>query len=221
MAKLYHRPEWKLFRDQIIEHDGGVCQVCKRRESDGIILQVHHKVYHPGVLPWDYDPRECETLCMFHHAEHHEKVRPSYGWDFVKEDDLGDLEGTCEACGTSIRYVFHIDHPRWDPMAVGTNCCDRMTGTRTASELRLKSDRKQRFLGSDNWREINGVHSIERMKMVFEIHQDGRGFFVRFLDQNGRNRFSNLDAAKDGLFTLIDSGDALRFKTKHQKKYKA
>lgn len=218
MAKLYHRPEWLAFRAQIIEHDGAICQICKRGLSDGVTLQVHHMVYHRGMLPWDYDPRECQTLCMYHHAERHGKVRPSDGWDFLMEDDLGDLVGSCEACGTSIRYVFHIDHPRWDSMAVGTNCCDRMTGTRTASDLRLKADRRQRFLTSDNWEVVDGGLKIKRMKMNFEILRDDRGFLIQFLGQVGKSRFENLDAAKDGLFNLIDSGDAKRFKAKRKKK---
>jgi len=220
MKNLHHRPEWRAFRALIVEHDGGVCQICKRGPSDGVILQVHHKVYHKGRLPWDYDPSDCQTLCKLHHAEFHEKIRPSTGWDLVLEDDLGGLDGVCEACGTGIRYVFHIDHPRWHPLAVGTYCCDRLTGTTDASESRLKAERKERFLNSDNWKDTNGIHSIERMKMNFLIRKDSRGHFIHFMGVDGRTRFPSLDQAKDGLFHLIDSGDARRFKNKTRKEAK-
>lgn len=106
-------------------------------------------------------------------------------------------------------------------MAVGTYCCDRLTGTTDASESRLKAERKQRFLESDNWKDTNGILSIERMKKNFVIREDSKGHFIHFMAVDGRTRFASLDEAKDGLFQFIDSGDARRFKNKKRKEANA
>jgi hypothetical protein len=118
--KQYRKNDWAVFRKEIIELDGGVCKKCNRSESDGVILQVHHKEYIRGKLPWEYPYQMCETLCKGCHAEEHGRVPPKSGWEYCGSNDLGDLNGTCELCGTSIRYVFYVSHEKWPTLEVGT-----------------------------------------------------------------------------------------------------
>jgi len=103
----YRRKEWKKFRESVIESDGGKCVHCGRGEDEAV-LQVHHKRYIKGRLPWEYGTKDCETLCKGCHAELHGLIKPRSGWDYLWDEDLDDLSGTCQNCGTSIRYVFHI-----------------------------------------------------------------------------------------------------------------
>lgn len=217
-GKLYQRKEWKEFAESIIELDAGCCQICNRSRENGIILQVHHKIYHLGLMPWEYDPKDCQTLCQYHHAEIHGKVIPDTGWNFLGSDDLGDLIGECEACGNALRYLYYISHPKWESLAVGTDCCDRMTGTRTASELRKKNDRKERFIHSPKWRcDANrDLWTINSMKMEFAIgyETDSQLYYIQFLEQKGNKRFASLNLAKEKVHELIDSGDAARFSRK-------
>ncbi|MFN3195275.1 MAG: HNH endonuclease [Chlorobiota bacterium] len=117
----YLKKEWKKFRESVIESDGGKCVQCGRGEDEAV-LQVHHKRYIKGRLPWQYGTKDCETLCKGCHAELHGHIKPRSGWDYLWDDDLGDLSGTCQNCGTSIRYVFHIGHEKWGFMEVGTHC---------------------------------------------------------------------------------------------------
>ncbi len=39
---LYHKTEWKKFRDEVIELDGYKCKDCGRTSKE-VVLQVHHK----------------------------------------------------------------------------------------------------------------------------------------------------------------------------------
>ncbi len=216
MSRLDHRPEWQVFRRAIIEHDEGVCQMCERPGGDGVILQIHHKVYQPGRLPWLYDPRDCETLCKGCHAQKHGKIPPSSEWDFLFEEDLGDLAGECEYCGTEIRYVYYIHHPRWETLAVGTDCCDRLTGSDVAITHRRMLDRRTRFLKSSKWRREGATWRITRMHMDFVVDHDNRGWLICFMGRRGRKRYDSLKAVKEALFKFIDTGGARKFKLEHE-----
>lgn len=72
--EFYHSQEWHEVRQQVLERDMYLCQVCKR---NGIIKQgntVHHIVH----LKDDWDKRadldNLETICpQCHNKEHEEK----------------------------------------------------------------------------------------------------------------------------------------------------
>jgi hypothetical protein len=217
MKRDYQRPEWKAFSTAIIEHDGGRCQHCRRTERDGVILQVHHTIYRPGLLLWEYPPADCLTLCKGCHAKEHGKIRPSTGWSLLAHDDLGELSGECELCNTALRYEFHIEHPSWFSMIVGTDCCDKLTGTEAASEIRTKDERHKRFLKSTRWKpNLKGVE-IRQMKMDFEIRNDAAGYFIYFVGKIGPKRFRTVDQAKSFIFDFVESGDAAKYHRKHSK----
>ena len=144
--KLYRNEKWFTFRKEIIELDGHACTDCGRTDKE-VILQVHHKKYIKGRLPWEYAPTDCETLCKGCHAREHGEIMPNLGWDLVFQEDLGEISGTCELCGASLRHVFFIQHRSWEPMVVGTNCCDSLTENE-ATKFNKKLERKKRFVSS-------------------------------------------------------------------------
>ena len=59
-AELLRKPEWQKKRLEIMQRDDFTCQYCGCKERE---LQVHHRVYHKGAKPWEYDNRELITLC--------------------------------------------------------------------------------------------------------------------------------------------------------------
>jgi len=216
MKRDYQKPEWKDYRDTIIAHDGGRCQHCSRTTKEGVILQVHHKVYHSGLLLWEYPPIDCMTLCRGCHLKEHGKIRPSSGWILSSHEDLGELAGECEVCGTALRYEFHVEHPHWFSMIVGTDCCDRLMESNVATCIRRQNERLTRFIKSDRWRNTSKGIEIRQMKMDFLIDSDAKGYFIVFEKVCGKKRFSTIEDAKVTLFNLIETGGASDFYKKHK-----
>lgn len=99
--KGYTKADWHAFRADMIKLHGGRCLTCGRGEPE-VVLQVHHKHYVAGRLPWQYSFDECEVLCRGCHGREHGKLRPSFGWTCQGYSDLGDLVGTCDLCGTGL-----------------------------------------------------------------------------------------------------------------------
>ncbi len=210
MINFYRHKEWHEFRAEIIEADGNACTECGRGK-DEVVLQVHHKVYYSGKLPWEYAQKDCETLCSGCHAKHHGKIKPSNGWDLLFEDDLGDLIGECQFCSTALRYEFHIHHPHWEPMVVGTDCCDRLTGTSQASDYRKLLERKERFLSSPKWKYSPFGIGMKKRGKVIEIREENKKFQICINKTLGKRRFSNLNDAKSLVFDLIENGEINKF----------
>ncbi|MFG0583988.1 HNH endonuclease [Pseudomonas sp. zjy_9] len=211
MVNLYADKKWAAFRERVIALDGGECVVCNRSRSDGVVLQVHHKRYISGRKPWEYDTFDCETLCRGCHAREHGEIMPDTGWDYVGEDDLGELVGNCELCDTAIRYVHYVQHMHWEQMGVGTDCCDRLTGTKEASEAKLRMGRFKRFMSPERWsldsggqkttyKGFNAVVVVERGVCKLQIN----GIV-------GSKQHESLAAAQSYLFDFIDEGEAKDF----------
>jgi HNH endonuclease len=211
MENQYRDKRWIKFCEELIELDGGACVRCGRTREDGAILQVHHKQYLSGKLPWEYPFELCETLCKRCHAEEHGKIRPETGWEFVGADDLGDLCGNCERCGTEIRHVFLVQHPEWAPMAVGTVCCDNLTGSAIASEKRKHNDRLKRFMRSKRWSEEGGRHLIRQKQFNIQIIPEAGEYRIIINNKKGSQLYPSLEAAKTRVFDFIESGEADKF----------
>jgi hypothetical protein len=209
--KNYRKSEWNTFREEVIELDGGVCQQCHRSEKDGIVLQVHHKEYLAGKLPWEYPYGLCETLCKGCHAAEHGIIPPKSNWEYCGDVDLGDLTGTCELCGSSLRYEFYVFHAKWPTLSVGTICCDTLTGTETASTLRRKIDRKGKFIKSPRWKEeSNGNLNIKQKGVSVVIFQEDSGFRLQLNEITGK-LYETETMAMERAFEFIDSGEAEEF----------
>lgn len=111
MVNPYRHADWLAFRAGVIRLDDGRCVRCFRGVGDGAILQVHRREYFSGRLPWEYALSDGETPCKGCHAEEYGHIMPRWGWALIGTDDLGDLSGECELCGTELRYTFAILHP--------------------------------------------------------------------------------------------------------------
>lgn len=178
-----HRKKWLKFREEVLEQDNYTCVRCGRSRSSGAILQVHHRQYLPNTPSWDHPYTFCETLCKGCHAKEHGKIQPDSGWEWVGYEDLGDLSGECEWCGTAIRYVFLVQHPKWPTLEVGEFCCDKLTGDTEASDSlkqeKRTAERRDRFLNSTRWKiSEDGTQSIDQKRMRIEIGQDREGYFI-------------------------------------------
>ncbi|WP_271589302.1 HNH endonuclease [Bradyrhizobium sp. CCBAU 53415] len=208
--KHYNRPEWRAFRSEVIRLHDGVCNRCQRGPDDGVTLQVHHKIYLPKRLPWQYPYEACEALCKGCHAEEHGKIMPQTGWehfdDFV---DLGGLDGECELCGTAIRYVFPVHHSNWGTMEVGEHCCDHLTSSNYAVTQIRHVKRRTRFVFSCRWVEgKSGTASILQNGVALSIVPDGSNYKLCMNGKTGKKQFGSVLEAKMTAFDLIDSGVA-------------
>lgn len=217
----YKTKEWRNFREEVIRLDGGVCASCHRGPLDSVVLQVHHKRYAKGKFPWEYPYEDCETLCKGCHAERHGLIRPSKNWECTASDDLGELSGECDLCGSSLRYVFLVTHENWDPMTVGETCCDHLTGSTAASDhmesqIRLSSRRK-RFMMSPRWTSsVSGVIAIKQkgLNIVIKAIENEFGLCVEGFD--GKRRFASTSDAKSFVFDVLQSGELEAFVRKQR-----
>ncbi|MGH6964296.1 MAG: hypothetical protein ACREE0_07415 [Phenylobacterium sp.] len=210
----YSRAEWFAFRADMIKLHDGQCTTCGRAEPE-VVLQVHHRHYVPGRLPWQYGFDECDVLCRGCHGREHGKLRPNHGWRCLGYSDLEDLIGTCEVCGTGLRYVFLIDHPNWPALEVGEDCCDHFTDSVEASthmeSRRRYVSRLKTFVSSPRWKPGKGVHEIRQRKIDLAVRQDSEGFRLWMDGHRGKRIFASMLDAKATAFQLIESGEAAVF----------
>lgn len=212
----YKESQWKLFRQSVIELDGYKCTQCGRGK-DEVILQVHHKEYKPGLKAWEYPTTDCITLCKGCHAQTHGIIQPKFGWAYIGDEDLGDLIGTCEnrGCGSDIRYSFTIYHPQWGTIEVGTVCCDNLTDSEIASNLKeskLKYEsRKQRFLNSKRWITNGQNHKIKQGVFDIEILEIEQQYSLKINGKASKIKHSTLTIAKTKVFEIIEDGQLMKF----------
>lgn len=215
MKPSTHKERWNKFRLEVIELDGGVCVRCGKGTHEGVVLQVHHKEYINGRLPWDYPYESCETLCKGCHAAEHGKIPPKTGWTYIGEEDLGDLSGSCDYCGNGIRYSFLICHEHWEPVEVGTVCCDNLTGTQLASNHMESTQRfvsrRSRFMSSSRWHEEQGNCSIVQKDIAVDVRSSFEGFRIYMNGHKGKKVFPTIESAKAAVFEVIENGLAERF----------
>ena len=150
---------------------------------------------------------------------------PQSDWILIGSDDLGELGGNCEYCGTELRYIFAIVHPKWGAMAVGTDCCDKLTLTSAASEYQdnyLKvREKRRRFLASPRWSAGSDYWTIKQDGIVVWIQQNGASFSISMNDVDGRGEYETLTDAKLKVFDLIVSGEAAKFLEKRRQRVRA
>ncbi len=223
-ASYYRRTEWKEFRLRILKRDNYICYNCKQRKSERE-LQVHHKQYINGKKIWEYADDDVITLCKKCHAEIHGIIPPSCDWEYVEDDDLGDLSGICEYCGNKIRFEHTIYHHSYGLLRVGCVCADCLTGNNMASE-RDKTYKKilatkERFINSPKWKHVNKKYShyvynkivspkgiaykilIWENKYSFSIQVVNKELHFNSRDYKPSERYSTLDDAKRKIFEVI------------------
>ncbi len=67
-SDLLTDPRWQKKRLEVLSEANFRCQKCggiRRR------LDVHHKQYRSGALPWEYENHEFEVLCRICHETEH------------------------------------------------------------------------------------------------------------------------------------------------------
>jgi hypothetical protein len=208
----YRSADWATFRREVLRLDGNACTQCGKRGVDGVKLHVHHKQYLPGHKPWEYPHDLCATLCSGCHAAEHGIIPPRFGWSLDGYDDLGDLSGECENCGTPHRHSFLVTHPKWRAMEVGTDCCDNLTCTQAASNhveslLRYQARRKT-FVSSPRWRPGYPNGEVGRWHKGFNVSvvPNGAIFRLRISNTLGKKTFESESDAKAAAFDAIESG---------------
>lgn len=233
-AKQYRLPSWHERCLQIIQADGGKCCVCGRSEPD-VVLQVHHKRYIPGRKPWEYPLQDLITLCKGCHAREHNLLPnaiPQDGWEWIGGDDLGDLVGTCELCGTAYRHEFYLFNPNYGYIAVGCECANKLLNNDRASildnELKLKAERLQRFLDSPKWERRKDCHfykNLDNFKIMivekeygcyitlfYKYYGDGYfGTEEKEQKLHSKKKYSSLEDAKRHIFNVITNRKILKY----------
>lgn len=101
-------------------------------------------------------------------------------------------------------------------MAVGTDCCDKLTRTTEASdyheEYSRTVDARKRFVASKRWKvQADGSHQIKHKNIRVEIREYNGSFGILMNDIPGKKRFSTLFEAKIAVFDAIHSGAAQAF----------
>lgn len=212
--RLLRSAEWQEFREAVLALDDSTCASCG---ASGGSMHVHHRAYKHGRLPWEYAPREVETLCAACHAAEHGIIMPVVGWTLYDGKDLGDLDGECDVCGTHLRYVFSVYHPDWGCLGVGTDCCDRMTGTALASELDRERSRRARFIESPRWKRTrSGNQRCDLNDIRVVVRPCRAGFRVSIGDRklgawvHGVRVWPSSEAARGASFDAIIDGSAAR-----------
>ena len=61
---------WEERRLELLDRDNYECQCCGAT-ADEALLQVHHRYYEEGLLPWDYPDAALVTLCEDCHKRLH------------------------------------------------------------------------------------------------------------------------------------------------------
>jgi hypothetical protein len=212
----YRSAEWHKFRETVLRLDGNACRQCGRGRSEGVRLHVHHTRYIAGRMPWEYPYDMCDTLCSGCHAAEHGIIPPKFGWTFIGCDDLGDLTGECDYCGTAIRHSFLVQHAQWRAMEVGEFCCDNLTSTQVATghleSVRRHLDRRKRFVSSTRWVETcPGVQRVKQKGCLVEIVQCDGIYRLRVAGRMGRKAFPTMVEGKAHAFDVIESGALKRW----------
>lgn len=208
----YRSAQWAKFRAEVLRLDGYACTLCGKKAADGAKLHVHHKRYLPGHKPWEYPHNMCDTLCAGCHAVEHGVIPPTFGWDLIGCDDLGELAGSCEYCGNDIRYTFMLAHPKWRALEVGSDCCDNLTCTKEASNhaesLKRYHARRKTFVSSPRWRRDypNGEMTRQHKHVRVSLAPEGALFRLRINYTLGKKTFDSELDAKAAAFDLIESG---------------
>ena len=152
--KSYSNVKWHEFSKKIKKRDDYKCLICYRKESE-TTLQVHHKHYISGLLPWEYALSDCLTLCKGCHAREHNKIEPTTDWTLISVDDLGGLDGICErnGCGAEIRYEHLIYHPNYGYKCVGSFCVEYLTqdDKNLSTEILRIYKRISEFIYKSSW----------------------------------------------------------------------
>lgn len=70
-AEQLKSPKWQKKRLEILERDNWTCQLCNGTEEQ---LHVHHTIYLPNRMAWEYENIHLVALCHACHADEKEAM---------------------------------------------------------------------------------------------------------------------------------------------------
>jgi hypothetical protein len=206
---LYRKKEWKELRLAAIEHVGELCEACGKTSKSGATLQLHHKKYISGRLPWEYSFSELSVLCKGCHAEIHGKIFATSNWAVQGDpNDLGELSGNCDFCGTELRFEHFISHELWGDMTVGTNCADFLCETKDATAQRKLLERKSRFFNPKKWIiSLPGISETKRRGLEIKLKTEPAGIVIEINGHRGKKLHHSENEAKEALFAKLENDE--------------
>jgi len=163
---------------------------------------------------------------------------PQSGWVYQNMIDLGAPVGSCDYCGTEIRYCHVIYHRNWGTISVGAKCADRLTMDNTASEKEQEYkkflERLMRFLESKKWKEKKNGLFFNLDGFQIRIWDHGSycnleigypvgepiGKYQKYEYIKSHHRYESIETAKRKAFEAIVSGKFQKYLDAHIKKGK-
>ncbi len=81
--------QWRNKAEQIKQRDNHVCQICGNWEN----IHVHHVIYEPDLLAWQYPDNYLITLCEVCHLYEHSIIDNIKHGPEIKEMLLSGMMG--------------------------------------------------------------------------------------------------------------------------------
>lgn len=104
-----NHPLWQQKRNEVFSVIGRKCAECGSHEN----LEIHHKTYSPGKMPWEYPVENFIVFCEKCHANHH-------GFEYT--------HNKCKRCGMHISTKYQYCWP----------CCKNILKEIEAEKIKLE-----------------------------------------------------------------------------------
>ncbi|MEM9737526.1 MAG: hypothetical protein AAF770_00260 [Bacteroidota bacterium] len=203
---IYQMSPWLTFRNKILKLDAYRCVRCEQTLHNRS-LQVHHKYYIQGRMPWEYPIQACLVLCRSCHAQYHGKIRPRKGWQYMGYHICKKGKEKCGNCATPIKHCYFLFHPQWGTLLTGEICCNQLTKTYYASSQKKKEKKRATYLANSKWIKTEKARIERRYKGRHIIIFAYQGFFFLKIDHRlGKKKFASYVQAKNHAFNIIQDG---------------
>lgn len=111
--ELLRDPRWQRKRLEVMERENFTCQGCEATDKT---LNVHHKIYRKGAMPWEYPEHELRCLCEeCHEEEHHWRGRLNEALAKIDPGSIEEIVGYAEAIYALVR-VFGDGETKTQPI---------------------------------------------------------------------------------------------------------
>ena len=137
-------------------------------------------------------------------------VRYSKGWVEENVHDLGRPIGSCDWCGTAIRYEHLLRHDEKGLKAIaGVKCASYLTGDPeycigSEKKARARTRRYQTWMRSSRWKRNRNGNWYRTGVLIFKLPNDGR-WRLRIGKRWGELEYERLCDAKKQAFLYLES----------------
>lgn len=170
------RPEWKAFREQVLEERGRECEKCGSKNH----LEIHHTKYYRAHRPWEYDINDVMVLCSECHQLLHRRLGITIFQEGGKKIDELEL---CSHCKGDCRF------PEYEHLLGGK--CFKCLGCGREDVVHLSLDSIWALSGDvwDDWVENECGDKFKSRENVFFWLADMHGYKENDAEiyANGRN----------------------------------